>query len=269
MNDKPLLTRLISQPLLQFLVLAALILLVDINNADVDDNTIVIDQKLVDLLVQQQQRMTLTSLSEQEKQAVVAQYVEDEILLREAYKMGLEQDGGIRRQLILKMRGLMQDEIADPSEEELLQFYLDNPERFMRPETAELNQLFYPLEARVPADLLLLLSASDEPQTLAPKSVLFPYLRDNISLSDLQMSFASNDAQAVFQTPLEQWSGPYTTSRGTHFFRIIQLTPAQALGYEEVQHFIRQDWLMLKKQKSSARRLAKMRRQYQVIHKEG
>ncbi len=100
--------RLLKEPLVHFLVLALLLFAIDYVFSSSQKERIVVDQQSIDYLIKQRADLELRELSAEEKQETIESYIDDEILLREAYKRGLNNnDSRMRRNMILKMRGLL------------------------------------------------------------------------------------------------------------------------------------------------------------------
>ena len=143
------------EPLLHFLVLAALLFALDHVFSRAQKEKIVVGRQTVDYLVQQREDLELRELGPEERREAVEAFVEDEILYKEAYKRGLDKgDSRMRRNLIRKLRGLLIGEIEPPTEAQLTDFYQTNRERFVRQETLTLDHVFFSDAAQVPQDLL-------------------------------------------------------------------------------------------------------------------
>ena len=69
--------------------------------------------------------------------------VDDAVLLREAYRRGLEQDAVVERHLVQKMRLLLGEEVAEPAEAALRAYFAAAAERYRNPPTVSLDQVFY------------------------------------------------------------------------------------------------------------------------------
>lgn len=107
--------RILYEPLFHFLILAGLLFFVDALLSVDTKEQILVDRQTAQYVIKLREELELRPLSPEEKQAVVENYVADEILYRESYKRGLDKsDTRMRRNLILKMRGLITDEVKTP-----------------------------------------------------------------------------------------------------------------------------------------------------------
>ena len=82
--------------------------------------TISVTPEIVDSLARTREELSGVPVTAQERPALVAGYVSDEILLREAYARDLHrQDGLVRKRLLELMRFLLVEEPAEPTRSEL------------------------------------------------------------------------------------------------------------------------------------------------------
>ena len=59
--------------------------------------------------------------------------IDDEVLLREAYRRGLDRDAVVRQHLVQKMRYILGEDEATPTEAELRAYLAANRERYRSP----------------------------------------------------------------------------------------------------------------------------------------
>jgi hypothetical protein len=146
----------LREPLLHFAVLAGLLFLADYQASRAQKHEIVVSRQTAEYLIKQREDLKMRELSAEERQAAIDQFIEEEILYNEAYKRGLDRgDSRMRRNLILKMRGLLASEVDDPSEEELLAWYRQNIDRYTISESWSFEQVFFSDPAAVPDSLLI------------------------------------------------------------------------------------------------------------------
>ena len=100
--------KLVKEPLFHFLLLAALLFVLEHVFSSTQKEKIIVDQQTAEYLVKQREDLQLRKLSPAEREVTINSFVEDEILYNEAYKRGLDKsDSRMRRNMILKMRGLL------------------------------------------------------------------------------------------------------------------------------------------------------------------
>lgn len=88
------------EPLVHFLGLAALLFVANAVFSGEDREVITVDVATQEYLVQQRQDLLLRDMTDEEKAAVVESFIEEEILVREARKRGLENGARIRALLV-------------------------------------------------------------------------------------------------------------------------------------------------------------------------
>jgi hypothetical protein len=98
-------------------------------------------------------RQWLHPPSEQELRGVVADYVKEALLAREARALGLaENDTVVRRRLAQKLEFLVQDtaRLAEPREDELRQLYDASRARYQTPARLSFTHIYFKTEAAAP-----------------------------------------------------------------------------------------------------------------------
>ena len=81
-----------------------------------DRETIVITPQTLEALVLQEQNITPGPVSEERKQELIENYIDEEVLIREAYKRELDKnDYRVRRRILYIMRSSLTEVIPEPS----------------------------------------------------------------------------------------------------------------------------------------------------------
>ena len=123
-----------GDPLIYFLLAGGLLFLAQQAISRLDRPRIVVDQARIDTLVLQREGQQMRTLPPADRQALVDEWVADEILFREALRRGLEQDDRIRRALVLKMRSQITGELSPPSEDALRAWFDERRDRYRGPD---------------------------------------------------------------------------------------------------------------------------------------
>ena len=258
--------RALREPLLHFVLLAGLLFLADHLFTRAQRKEIVVDQQSIDFLIKQREDLALRPLSPEERQETVDTFIEDEILYREAYERGLDRgDTRMRRNLILKMRGLLAGEIGEPTQEELHAWYDENIDRFVRPPYMTLRQVFFSNSDAVPATLLDRLNDGLDPETVGKNRMDAPRTLLRQSPRDVVFRFGAKAARAILAIDDDRWHGPFETPRGIHFVRVADREPSRVLSYEEVQQYIAGEWAMAKNRERVEREVEGLRDNYRIV----
>jgi hypothetical protein len=213
---------------------------------------------------------------DRELQGLVADYLREELLAREARAMGLDVgDTIVRRRLAQKMTFLLEDtaRIAEPAEEELHRLYEANRERFRAPARVSFTQVFFSRDRR--AERVV----DDAKKTLAELSKgAAP--ADAAELGDpslLQQDFADLDEQAVANQfgaefaravcALEpgRWHGPLESGYGLHLVRVAEVHKPQQRSYAEVRAQVLEEWRSEKQKAADEAFYAGLIEKYDVV----
>lgn len=258
----------LSEPLLHFVVLAGLLFLINYWATERQKEEIVVSQQTIDFLIKQREDLELRILSPEERQATFDQFIEDEILYSEAYKRGLDRgDSRMRRNLILKMRGLLAGEISEPSDEELRDWYGENAERFTVSEGWSVEQVFFSDPETVPESLLEQLNAGLEPATLGEDRLDIRRKLPDASQSQLIGMLGPDGTKALLAAEAGQWAGPVDSPFGIHFVRVTGYRPAYQQSYEKVARYLSGDWMLEQTRQRVEQEAAGLREDYEIVMK--
>jgi hypothetical protein len=159
--------RLLREPLLHFFVLGALLFAAyDLLNSEpeVSEQQIVVAPGQIEHLITSFSRTWQRPPTPQEQKGLVDQFVREEVLSREAVKLGLDQDDSvIRRRLQQKMEFVSGDLLAgpEPTDAELAGYLAKHPDAFRQDGRVTFRQVFLSADKRgerLAADAARLLS---------------------------------------------------------------------------------------------------------------
>jgi len=255
----------LREPLLHFMLLAGLLFLLDHWTTGKQKEEIVVSQQVIDFLVQQREDLELRELSFEERQETVEQFIEDEILYTEAYKRGLDRgDSRMRRNLVLKMRGLLAGEIREPSEEQLRAWYEENPERFTVPETWGFQQVFFSDPNAVPEGLLERLNDGLDSTSVGEDRMSIPRNLAEANQRRLVSILGPKNTKTLLVTRTGQWIGALESPFGVHFARTVSYRPAFQQPYETVQRYLSGEWMLEQRRLRVEREIAGLRDDYNI-----
>lgn len=256
----------LREPLLHFLLLAALLFAVDQLVSAAHKEKVVVDRQTAEFLIQQRQDLELRELTPEERRETVDAFVEDEILYSEAYKRGLDRgDSRMRRNLILKMRGLLIGDIERPTDEELRAYFEANRTEFTRPAALSLEHVFFSDPAKAPANLVDDLRAGLDPTTIGEQRLGLGRSLPRMSQRTLLGTFGVEAARAILAIQDDQWHGPFESTQGVHFVRIVGRRPPEDAAYEDVKTYLEGEWMMAQSRKVVEQEINRLRDDYEVI----
>ncbi len=254
------------EPLVHFLVLAALLFVLEQVFSSTQKDKIIVDRQTVEYLIKQREDLELRTLAPEEREETIASFVEDEILYNEAYKRGLDRgDSRMRRNMILKMRGLLIGDLDQPTEDELRAYYQANLDQFTRPAMISLDHVLFSDPTKVPPDLIEQLRADLDHTTVSGSSLASAPTLRNMSHRTLAATLGADSARAIVAIDDDDWHGPFESPRGIHFVRVADRTAESQLRYEQVKSYIEGYWTMAASRRLIEQELGRLQQNYEVI----
>jgi peptidyl-prolyl cis-trans isomerase C len=201
--------------------------------------------------------------------------VKEEILYREGLALGLDKDDEIvRRRMAQKMQFLAEDVAAAhmPTDAELSTWFDQNKRLFEEPARVSFRHLYFSPDRRggnahAEAEGALA-ELKDRPQDTkfagADPFMFQDYYRDRTS-DYLRKEFGPEFAQAVAQLPAGVWRGPIHSGFGWHLVFVDTAMPARAPAFEEIEPDVKQSWLGDQKVKAVKKAYEEMRAKYTVL----
>ena len=178
-----------------------------------------------------------------ELQTLVDEAVDEEVLYREAQRLGLDRDDAIvRRRLAQKLTFILEDAGATgpPSRAEVEEYFAQHAERYRRPGRTTFDHVFLSGDRRTDpagdaAALLGELRGDDDGwQRLGDPFMLARRYADR-SDQEIAGFFGRVFTEAVAGLPAGSWNGPVESTYGVHLVRVNGRTPSRAPALSEVQ----------------------------------
>ena len=212
--------------------------------------------------------------TQHEMRALVAEYVNELLLAREAVALGLDDnDVIVRRRLAQKMTFLLEDtwSRAHPSEAELRAFYGDHAEQFETSASISFEQLYYGAERRADAladataALTLLRTGLPLPPRLQGDRMLVEGEFRGETEQAVSAAFGAAFAREVFRLEPAVWTGPIRSGYGIHLVRVSKLIYAQLRPFEDVHEAVEEAWRREQERAAKERYLVELRTKYGVV----
>lgn len=256
------------EPLVHFLAagLALFLALTWSSGGTVDPASRVIDisRETKAQLALQFERTMGRAPTDAELDAAIAQYVRDEVLYREALRLGLDQDDAIvRRRLVAKMdmAASAAAEAAQPDEAALRAWYKANAARYSGAAAVSFDQLYFEsaeaaeaAKARIGPDWRGAGTAISLPASV---SALPP---DEVTVRFGEV-FAGELAQL---TPGTAWQGPIRSGFGWHLVRLRARGKGAPPRLDTVREQVENDWRSAEIAARKERAFALLRDAYRV-----
>jgi hypothetical protein len=245
-----LIKRCLHEPLLHFLIagFALFVLYGGLHPSTLDQ-----DPQRINITPEVVQRIAISWLarwqrpaSEQQLQGLIEEYVKEEILYREALKLGLDKDDTIIRRRLAQKH---QDQYAPPP---LLTFH----------------HLFFALDKRgadAQAQAQSALSGLSDKNNGEGDAFMFKNAYTEQSQDQVARVFGSTFAISLFKQTPGSWVGPVESGFGWHLVWIDALAKSPPPSFETVALQVKSDWLSEQRSASKRASLDALKARYEVV----
>lgn len=235
---------------------------------------IVIDNERIGLLITDYKSQMGLLPTKQQLDAMIENYIHEEIAYREAKRMGLDNDDEIiRRRLSQKFDFLKSDlkEIPPPTEQQLKDFYQDNSSLFQTEGTVNFSHIFF--SADNGKDSMTKERARSVLQQLK-KSMLqrAPEKGDRFALQydyteqtplDIRQNFGDKPIlDSLFGSPLHTWTGPVQSGYGWHLLYISKRTDASLMPFGPNEEVVRAKFIETTKDEQNKKAFQQLEKNY-------
>jgi hypothetical protein len=193
--------------------------------------------------------------TDKELTSIVGDFIREEVYYREAKKLGLDKDDlVVRRRLAQKMDFLSRDlaSLAQPTEQEIADFYEKNIEKYRNPPVATFSHIFFNidkhglLEARdMAVGVRDRINADPVPVEQAYEMgdlfVLRHHYRNRTPF-DVEGLFGRQElSDSLFRSEPGMWHGPLTSGYGLHLIYVHERIDSSIPALEEIKAEVLQD----------------------------
>lgn len=235
-----------------------------------DDDVIRLTPRRIAEIADRYEELLGRPLSDAERVESTKNFIEEEILVREAFRRGLDRgDRRVRPMLIEHASRVLlqaaQYQHSTPPEGELRSYFERHAARYRIPERVDLQQVLFPAgstPAKIDSVLAELRAGADF--TMMGAAGLGADVKE-VSRSQIAQAFGLDLAHDVFALGDGGWHGPFTSSSGTHFFRIQRRSPARDPRFEDVQDDVAQDYASDIEHEIVDAQLERIRKRYRVV----
>ena len=258
-----------KSPILHFLILGVVVFIAYGRFKPPDREVINITTQTIDALVQQRESITQHPVTAEQRQSIIEGYIEDEVLLREAYKRDFDKnDYRVRKQLLNLMRSSLSEVIAEPSISQLRAFYESNQDRYLTAPSRSFEQIFFSFTST---------KLPDDPQVFIRQ---LEHATDISELGDFNLTgnrytkaafqtaastFGKPFAEMVFNLPLDIWWGPVESFRGIHFVRVTGIHDPELPPFEQMESYLRTDYFLTKSRESQTSKIEALMNNYEIV----
>lgn len=266
--------KLIREPLFHFFLVGLLIFgwyayLNPSDPAASDQKTIVIDADRMDRVIQQYQATWGRPPTASEIAGMVEATIREEVLVREAKSLGLDNgDGVIRNRLQQKMEFLTISvaQAMQPNDEELKAYMTGNAEKFRVPGAIAFEQIAFGQTAN-PATIeaaKVALKDGANPSEMGTATLL-PFSVPLASKKGIDGLFGQGFFDAVESLPIGEWAGPVQSGFGLHMVQLIDRKPPQLPPFDAIRDRVLLDWHSAMAEDLSKAHLDELESQYTIV----
>lgn len=245
--------KLLKEPLLHFLLIGAVLFVAYgfVNREKAaDPQGITVSAGHVEHLASTFAKTWQRPPTQDELKGLIDQFVKEEILSREAVKLGLDQnDAVIRRRLQQKMEFVTEDLLAtaEPTDADLSDYLGKHPDAFREDASFSFQQVFLNPERRGEAiesdaaKLLAELKAGADPSRSGDATML-PSSMEKARHPQVAGSFGADFADALARSAIGEWTGPVASSFGLHLVLIKDKIAGRLPELTQIRDVVRREW---------------------------
>ena len=272
--------RLVREPLLQFLLVGAGIFVIAhfVGPSKVTTvRTIVVDSALTQRLSNLYRVQTGAPPTSEQLDHLVDNEIREEVLYREALRLGLDRDDEIvRRRLAQKIEFLSSDlaSVPEPAEATLQRYYERHAAEFTIPGTATFAHIYFSADTRgdtaarqsATATLAQLQSGQGaDPSHLGDPFSLQSAYADLNQVEVAQMFGHTPFVDALFKEPVGEWRGPFRSGYGWHLIFIRKRIPDAIMDFATAKVRVRDAYLERQKRNVDAQWYDKLKSRYTIV----
>ena len=205
----------------------------------------------------------LRTMSKTEIEALISQYQREEVLFREAKKLGLEEgDYVIRQRLVGKLEFLIApiSPNLEFDEEALRRYFIANKQDYATPATISFTHIYFSNETsagetsfdKANSMLAKLISEDVSPERAQEFGDRFLYQTNYVDrpypVVAAELGSAAADTLFSDTAPIDRWFGPVKSDHGFHLVYSLKKSPARAPIYSDVSNIVADDFAKSKRQ---------------------
>lgn len=273
----------IKEPIAHFIIIGVVVFLFYsfIKGSYVDkDHAIQITKSDVEAIINKWMAQMKRPPAKQEVDIFLEDYVQREILFREAKAMGLDKnDIVVKNRMLQKLDFLTNDLLitGTPTDAEALKYFNNNPEKYIVPGKIDFIHIYFNLDKRsfdeakqtaleVKKNLSI---SSTVPNNYFENGDLFilPYEFYGLSKADVTNKFGKSElSEEVLGLEEKKWGGPFLSSYGLHLVYVSNKKPSQALQFEEVKSDIKDILIKDKRKEAKKRIISELKKKYVITY---
>jgi peptidyl-prolyl cis-trans isomerase C len=234
--------RLLSEPLLAFLAIGALLFLAYQLRQSRATEPVVLPAAARAALIADFEKLAGRPATAADIHRIEQAFVVDEILFREAVSEGLHlSDSVVRARLVEEMRQRITGPLPEPTDEQLVNHYSEHLDRYRSEPAATFEHVYFAGRPAAPEALLAQLRAG---AAVAGEPFGRGTAFSRYGRSMLRGLFGQPFTAALWAAPLGEWTGPLQSQFGWHYVRVSERLPPELLPFVRVRQQVENDLLV-------------------------
>lgn len=230
-----------------------------------DDSKIVIDNQDVERLSSQFENTWRRRPTPVEMERILEAMVREEVLVREATKLGFDQGDSVVRARLAKKMEFLTTSLAQsmvPEDSVLIAYFNENADAYSLPPEIAFEQLLL-MQGDDP-DRVLAALAEGEARANLEKVSLLPISMSLSSLTAVDNTFGRGFFAQIEALPKQQWTGPVTSGFGAHLVLVTEVKPAALPEFESIRETVLLDWRREQSEILTVAQLEVLKSQYEI-----
>jgi parvulin-like peptidyl-prolyl isomerase len=277
---RELVKTIVREPLVHFLLLGVLIFgVAALWSARREDaaRRIVVDQALVRHLAARYEAQLGAAPSKAQLASLIDDYVREEVRVREAKRLGLDQDDEIVRRRLASKYDFLQSDLARPREPtpaKLAQYYERHRQEFAEPAAVTFTHVYFSPDrdgeaaARARAASALAALAATNVTRAPERGDPFPLQSDYASAGRLEVvqQFGDNElVVTLFTGPVGRWLGPVRSGYGWHLVYVSERDDSRIPPLDAIRERVTTAYLDAAREQAVRERDAALERRYVIV----
>ena len=259
----------IKSPILHFIVLGIALYFLYQSFRPADREVIEVTTQTIDALIQQYESISQMPVNDSIRQSLITSHIEDEILLREAYKRNFDKnDYRVRKRVLNIMRSSLTEVIPNPTNAQLRAYYEKNNEKFRLPPARSFIHVFFSFASQnMPADpegFIQELNKTNNYAELGDYSLQGnKYLK--ASFSQIANMYGKPFAEVIFEMPIGIWKGPVESFQGIHYIQVTELVEPSLPSFESMENYLQDEYYFSKARELQQDKIIDLSRNYTFL----
>ena len=257
-----------KQKLLIFFSIGLFIFVIDIVFNEDSPNKITIYESELDSLINTWITQVGREPTNEEIDGIIKQLIDEEMLYREALKLGLDKnDIIIKRRLAQKISFLKQESISsNPSEEEIKEYYSNHTDDYFVESTYTFSHIYFSEDNQAQSRSIKALQSiqqGEEPSLFGDPFLLGKNFSIKTS-KELKRSFGDQFSDSIKDLDIKKWDGPISSEYGEHLIFLNSYTDSFLPELSQVRSIVVSDILAREQSQSTAKYLEELRKEYEI-----